>query len=28
MIVLGRIAAPHGVRGWIRVQALADDPDA
>lgn len=28
MIVLGRIAAPHGVRGWVRVRAFGDDPGA
>lgn len=26
MIVLGRIAAPFGVKGWFRVQAFGDDP--
>ncbi|GAB4173451.1 MAG: ribosome maturation factor RimM [Rhodocyclaceae bacterium] len=28
MIVLGRVGAPHGVRGSVHVQALADDPPA
>ncbi len=28
MIVLGRIAAPHGVRGWVRVRTFGDDPAA
>lgn len=28
MIVLGRIAAPFGVRGWVRLQAFGDDPQA
>ncbi|MDR2032244.1 MAG: ribosome maturation factor RimM [Azoarcus sp.] len=26
MIVLGRIAAPFGVKGWFRVKAFGDDP--
>ncbi len=26
MIVLGRIAAPYGVRGWLKLQAFGDDP--
>jgi 16S rRNA processing protein RimM len=26
MIVLGRIAAPYGVRGWVKVQPYGDDP--
>ena len=26
MIVLGRIAAPYGVRGWVRLHAFGDDP--
>lgn len=26
MIVLGRIIAPHGVRGWLRVQPFGDEP--
>lgn len=28
MIVLGRIVAPFGVRGWVRVHPFADDPAA
>ncbi len=28
MIVLGRIAAPFGVRGWVRLQVFGDDPQA
>jgi 16S rRNA processing protein RimM len=28
MIVLGRIAAPYGIRGWVRVHPFADDPRA
>lgn len=28
MIVLGRVAAPYGVRGWIKVQPYGDDPPA
>ncbi|MCL4679971.1 MAG: ribosome maturation factor RimM [Rhodocyclaceae bacterium] len=28
MIVLGRISAPFGVRGWVRLQAFGDDPQA
>lgn len=28
MIVLGRIVAPYGVRGWLKIHPLADDPDA
>lgn len=28
MIVLGRIAAPFGVRGWVKIQAFGDDPAA
>ncbi|MDR2259579.1 MAG: ribosome maturation factor RimM [Azoarcus sp.] len=26
MIVLGRIAAPFGVKGWLKVQTFGDDP--
>ena len=26
MMVLGRIAAPFGIKGWLRVQAFGDDP--
>ncbi len=26
MIVLGRIAAPYGVDGWLKVHAFGDDP--
>ena len=26
MIVLGRIVAPYGVRGWVRVHPFGDDP--
>ncbi len=26
MIVLGRIVAPFGVRGWLRVHSFGDDP--
>jgi 16S rRNA processing protein RimM len=26
MIVLGRITAPYGVRGWVRLHAFGDDP--
>lgn len=28
MIVLGRIVAPYGVGGWVRVHPFADDPAA
>ena len=28
MIVLGRIAAPFGVKGWLKVQPFGDDPEA
>ena len=28
MIVLGRILAPFGIRGWVKVQAYGDQPDA
>jgi 16S rRNA processing protein RimM len=28
MIVLGRISAPFGVRGWVRVRVFGDDPQA
>jgi 16S rRNA processing protein RimM len=28
MIVLGRIVAPYGVRGWLKVKPFGDDPDA
>lgn len=27
-IVLGRVGAPHGVRGWVRVQSYARPPDS
>jgi 16S rRNA processing protein RimM len=27
MIVLGRIVAPCGVRGWLKVRPFGDDPD-
>lgn len=26
MIVLGRIMAPYGVRGWVKIQPYGDDP--
>ena len=26
MIVLGRIVAPFGVQGWVRVHPFGDDP--
>ncbi len=26
MVVLGRISAPYGVQGWVRVHAFGDDP--
>jgi 16S rRNA processing protein RimM len=26
MIVLGRILAPYGVQGWLRIHAFGDDP--
>ena len=28
MIVLGRITAPFGIRGWVKVQAYGDKPGA
>lgn len=28
MVVLGRIVAPFGVQGWLRVHAFGDDPEA
>jgi 16S rRNA processing protein RimM len=27
MVVLGRITAPYGVQGWIRLHPFGDDPD-
>jgi len=27
-VVLGRIGAAHGVRGWVRVQSFTDPPEA
>jgi 16S rRNA processing protein RimM len=27
IIVLGRIVAPHGVQGWMRVKPFGDDPE-
>ncbi|MDP5241214.1 ribosome maturation factor RimM [Uliginosibacterium sp. 31-16] len=26
MIVMGRIVAPFGIQGWLKIQALGDDP--
>lgn len=26
MIVLGRISAPYGIRGWVKIQVFGDDP--
>jgi 16S rRNA processing protein RimM len=28
MIVLGRVVAPYGVRGWLKVHPLGDDPES
>jgi 16S rRNA processing protein RimM len=28
MIVLGRITAPYGVQGWLRLHPFGDDPDS
>jgi 16S rRNA processing protein RimM len=28
MVVLGRIVAPYGVHGWVKVHPLGDDPEA
>ncbi len=28
MIVLGRITAPFGIRGWVKIQFYGDDPQA
>jgi 16S rRNA processing protein RimM len=28
VIVLGRIAAPYGVHGWVKLHAFGDDPEA
>lgn len=27
MIVLGRVVAPYGVRGWVKIRPFGDDPD-
>jgi 16S rRNA processing protein RimM len=27
MVVLGRISAPYGVQGWVRLHPFGDDPD-
>lgn len=27
-VVMGRIAAPFGVKGWVKVQPYSEDPDA
>jgi 16S rRNA processing protein RimM len=26
-LILGRVGAPHGVRGWVRVQSFAEPPE-
>jgi 16S rRNA processing protein RimM len=26
-VILGRIGAPHGLRGWVRVQSFAEPPE-
>jgi 16S rRNA processing protein RimM len=26
-VILGRIGAPHGIRGWLRVQSFAEPPE-
>ena len=26
-VAIGRVCAPHGVRGWLRVEPLTDDPE-
>lgn len=28
MVVLGRVVAPYGVRGWLKVRPFGDDPEA
>jgi 16S rRNA processing protein RimM len=28
MVVLGRIVAPYGVRGWLKIHPLGDDPQS
>jgi 16S rRNA processing protein RimM len=28
MVVLGRVVAPYGVRGWLKIHPLGDDPEA
>lgn len=28
MIVLGRIVAPYGLQGWVKIRAFGDDPQA
>ncbi|HZV53366.1 MAG TPA: ribosome maturation factor RimM [Rhodocyclaceae bacterium] len=28
MIVLGRVVAPHGVLGWVKIRPFGDDPGA
>jgi 16S rRNA processing protein RimM len=28
MVVLGRITAPFGIRGWVKIQVFGDDPQA
>ncbi len=26
-VTIGRVLGPHGVRGWVRVLPLTDDPE-
>lgn len=26
-VILGRVGAPHGIRGWVRVQSFAEPPE-
>jgi len=28
MVILGRVSAPYGVRGWVNVRIFGDDPQA
>lgn len=28
ILVLGRVAAPYGVKGWVRIKPFGDDPQA